>query len=265
MTTDSSPVVIGGSGGSGTRMIALSCKVAGYDLGARLNDSYDALDFAKFYDDWVNPYLLGSSSAMPPEQTYKMRREFDACLSRFMSSIKDPGQWGFKNPRSMLVLPFLDSVFSALRFVHVVRDGRDMAYSKNQHQLEKHGDAVSTPEDQRLSPPQQSIAFWSRTNMLVARYGEEVMGGRYFRCRFEDLCLEPETSLERLADFLRADFENPQQVIDRLIVPKSIGRWKEAAADDRAQLAKIGHTGLEYFGYPGAGSDDSGAAASGRG
>ena len=47
-----------------------------------------------------------------------------------------------KNPRSMFLLPFFDSYFPALKFIHIVRDGRDMAYSKNQNQLHKHGSTL---------------------------------------------------------------------------------------------------------------------------
>ena len=52
------PVVLGGSGGSGTRLVAELCLLAGYDMGTRLNKSYEALAFARFYTTWVNPWRL---------------------------------------------------------------------------------------------------------------------------------------------------------------------------------------------------------------
>ncbi len=47
------------------------------------------------------------------------------------------------------------------RFLHFMRDGRDMAFSENQQQLRKHGDAVLTGEAARWKKPARSIALWS--------------------------------------------------------------------------------------------------------
>ena len=42
----------------------------------------------------------------------------------------EPGRpWGWKEPRSIYLLPFFHRHLPALRFLHVVRDGRDMALS----------------------------------------------------------------------------------------------------------------------------------------
>src|SRR2546430_11941818 len=48
------PLVIGATGGSGTRVIARIAKLAGYNLGAKLNSGEGALEFYSFYDPWIN-------------------------------------------------------------------------------------------------------------------------------------------------------------------------------------------------------------------
>lgn len=53
----SSPLVIGATGGSGTRVVARICRRAGYDLGKDLNEAEDALPFASFHDRWINHVL----------------------------------------------------------------------------------------------------------------------------------------------------------------------------------------------------------------
>jgi hypothetical protein len=53
----SAPVVIGGTGGSGTRLIARLLREMGVALGERVNESEDALAFIPVYDRYVNPYL----------------------------------------------------------------------------------------------------------------------------------------------------------------------------------------------------------------
>ena len=58
----------------------------------------------------------------------------------------EPGRpWGWKEPRSIYLLPFFHQQLPALRFLHVVRDGRDMALSANQNQLRKHGNGLPSP------------------------------------------------------------------------------------------------------------------------
>ncbi len=246
------PVVLGGSGGSGTRLVAELCLLAGYDMGTRLNKSYDALAFARFYTTWVNPYLLREAIPLGPGQLRKMEAQFRRCLVRFRGPMQGASRWGWKNPRAMLMLPFLDASFSALKFVHVVRDGRDMAYSSNQNQPREHGEALLGTDYEGLPKPLFAIAFWSQANRVAARYGEEVMGDRYLRLRYEDLCLDPRAAVERLADFLEV---TPTDRPTMMALPRatgSIGRWRDVAPEERAELLRLGRVGLDYFGYPGA-------------
>ena len=58
--TGDGPLVIFGTGGSGTRVVARVAARAGYFLGARRNESEDALELAEFFDRWLNEYLAQS-------------------------------------------------------------------------------------------------------------------------------------------------------------------------------------------------------------
>jgi hypothetical protein len=57
-----------------------------------------------------------------------------------------------------------------------------MAFSENQNQLKKHGDAVLGDELRRAKTPVRSIALWNRVNQAAADYGEEVRPSRAPRC-----------------------------------------------------------------------------------
>ena len=61
------------------------------------------------------------------------------------------------------------------RFLHLVRDGRDMAFSDNQVQLRKHGDAVLGSDDEAPGAV-RSISLWSDVNLRAADYGERKLG-----------------------------------------------------------------------------------------
>ncbi len=225
------------------------CMAAGCSMGKQLNKSNDALHFYEFYEKWINTYLLRDQAPQAPEQLGLMVEHFQACLSRFLASSERFGSWGWKNPRSMLVLPFLHAFFSELRFIHVVRDGRDIAYSKNQNQLRKHGEALLGAKPEGLSEPMQSIAFWSKANMLAARYGEEEMGDYYLRCKFEDMCWQPKTTVEQIADFLKSQIEDESSIVEAIKVPDSIGVWRNEQMAEQTKLTGAGLPGLRYFGY----------------
>ena len=51
--TASSPLIIGATGGSGTRVVARIVQRAGYDLGTYLNEANDALALRPFHDRWI--------------------------------------------------------------------------------------------------------------------------------------------------------------------------------------------------------------------
>ena len=62
--------------------------------------------------------------------------DLDAAVARHLAPLGGrPRPWGWKHPHSLLLLPLLVDAWPRLRFVHVVRDGRDMAFSANRNQL----------------------------------------------------------------------------------------------------------------------------------
>jgi hypothetical protein len=84
-----------------------------------------------------------------------------------------------------------------MRFVHVVRDGRDMAHSANQNQARKHFCAMfreSPPADQSAG----SIRFWSHANIHAATFGQLTMGADYQVLSYEALCADPENTMKTL-------------------------------------------------------------------
>jgi hypothetical protein len=136
---------------------------------------------------------------------------------------EDARAWGWKEPRSIYLLRFWHETMPSLRFLHFVRDGRDMAVSENQNQLKKHDDAVLGDELRRAKTPVRSIALWNRVNQAAAYYGEEVFGARV---RFEDLCAGPVGAVQRIYGFF--GLEGDVEAIPRAEVrpPDTLGRWK---------------------------------------
>jgi hypothetical protein len=244
----SPPAVIGATGGSGTRIVARAAQRCGMFIGKKLNAQKDALDISAFLNVWLNSYL---NRADEPDLEIRMRvylsRVLEAYLSPLETSSMKTAPWGWKEPRSIFVLPFLAQVLPGMRFVHVVRDGRDMAFSRNQNQPLKHGEALLGPEAE-VDSPAGSIALWTEGNLAAARAGEEQLGDRYLRIRYEDLCARPEAELARLLTFLELEGD-PAELAGDVAPPPTIGRWREQDPEVIAELERIAHPALERFGY----------------
>jgi GT2 family glycosyltransferase len=229
------PGVIGATGGSGTRVLAAIAHRGGMFVGSDLNRSLDALDFAAFFDRWVGRELAPEASA-----------ELRALVAR-QHAEAEGRPWGWKEPRSVYVLPFLAAQLPGLRFLHVVRDGRDMALSSNQVQLRKHGDSVlgASEEPEAL----RSIALWREVNLRAADFGERELGDHYLRIRFEDLCAEPAASVALVLRFFGLDGDAERIAADEVQTPPTLGRWREADPDLRAALNERAADALRRFGY----------------
>ncbi len=234
------PLVIGGTGGSGTRVFARLARAGGVYLGTNLNESEDQLDVAAYYDRWINRWLVERD-----EVEAMMRAELDPLVARHLRDRTPGAAWGWKEPRSLYLLPFLDRALDGLRFLHVVRDGRDMAFSANQNQLRKHGATVLGAEGE--IEPRRSIALWARANETAAEYGEDHMAARYLRLRFEDLLDEPRAEGARIAGFIGGG--GALEAAVGLERPRSVGAWRSHDGATVAELERVAGPALRRFGY----------------
>ena len=220
------PVVIGALGGSGTRVVARTLLRAGYFLGTHRNVSEDAMEFVEFYDQWINRYLLRHQAPLGREDDALMARDLFACVARHRREIPEPeAPWGWKEPRSLYLLPFFHLHFPEMKFIHVIRDGRDMAFSANQNQLRKHGPAVLSPDLLQAPQPVRTAALWARINLEAAAYGEARLGERYLRVQFEALCRAPGETVRTIQGFLGSAVDGAWAA-EVIIPPPSIGRWR---------------------------------------
>jgi hypothetical protein len=241
--------VVGATGGSGTRVVARIVRAAGLYIGTELNDYEDALPFAAFSDRWINEYLAAGRN--PPEETRRrMVDELQGFVDGHLSRRpEDAIGWGWKEPRSIYLLRFLNEELPKLRFLHFIRDGRDMAFSENQWQLKKHGAAVLGDELRWRRRPYRSISLWSSVNGRAADYGERELGDRYLRVRFEDLCAQPGPTARQILDFFGLDGDAEAIGAAEVRPPKTLARWKTKGPRTVQTLERFGEPALSRFGY----------------
>jgi hypothetical protein len=233
--------------------VARLARHAGYDLGVHLNAAEDALEFFSFHERWINPFVAaqGRDQALSKNEVAQMDKDFQDALARHLagSTHESGARWGWKAPRSIYLLPFLHAHFPKLKFIHVLRDGRDMAFSKNQNQLRKHGRAVLNWRERWFCPkPMRSLLLWERVNRRAAEYGEAQLRNNYHRVRFENLCQAPVETTKRIMKFLEADVDAESVARAEISPPSSIGRWREHPSL-LSKMESAAAISLRKFGY----------------
>jgi hypothetical protein len=220
----SDPIVVGGTGGSGTRLVAELLQAAGVFMGDDLNYALDSAPVNRV----DSCYLRGN-----PGLDELMREKLSEHLGgRF-------GIWGWKHTASYLTLPMWHCYFPDMYFVHVIRDGRDLAYAPH-IALPVFGLVLG------LNPgPSTLMALWASTNQACANYGERFVEG-YYRVRYEDLCYNSIQTIKGMYEFL--GLEGNAESARGLVRPSAgMGRWKGKGGVE--EVEKIGEYALRRFGY----------------
>ena len=205
-----------------------------------MNGSADALDIAEFDWRWGPRYVRSGA-------TGQMLRAFEAALGKHLEGApQGGGEWGWKHPQSYLLLPFLAERFPGLRFIQVVRDGRDIALSRNENQVRLYGDQALGPGDP--TDPVRKIRFWAWANDRASDHCATLLRGRALCVRLKDLCLEPEAETRRVLEFVDAPGTEPLP-IDEISVPDSLGRGRSADPDLVRRLEGAAGGTLRRLGY----------------
>jgi len=242
------PVMIGGMGGSGTRVYHTLCELAGYSMG-RFNNSWsrDSMVLHRwFFPVWGDAYMSGRLGDAGLRQ---MRRHLRLWLR--VSHPWRPGAWAVKDPRLLYMLPFLDRVFPEMKFIHALRDGRDHAFNPN-FPYRAYEPFLLSAEEARLEDPCRKALHWARLNRRAQAYGEERMPGRYLVSRLENLCTSPRPEVERILAFLGVeDAQVTERCMAAVKVPSSLGRWRREPPEVNERVERTIEPDLQHYGYLG--------------
>ena len=124
-------------------------------------------------------------------------------------------RWGDKTPTYVKTMRRIKRALPEARFIHVIRDGRDVTLSNNKRMMERgHREPV---------PAERSAARW-RKRIESAR-ADSAHLGQYLEIRYEDLVADTEPALRKVCEFIELDFD-----------PVML-RYHETAADRLAEMA----------------------------
>jgi hypothetical protein len=249
---DTAPIVVTGTGGSGTRAVAEFCTANGVYMGTQLNGASDAMAFVPALSGVIDPILSQTRSldysieALPERIRTQALSALEGAIRLHLDGWPGRVRWGCKNPRQIFVLPILAAILPNLTLVHVVRDGRDMLLSRNQNQPRQHYSSLFNQP--WLETPKSIGQFWGVTNLQVARVGARLLGKRYVRVRIEDLCAsERSRHVAVLASALDFDPNTALQAASVFEAMPSFGRGQELTLDQPSESPF--NVALRTFGY----------------
>jgi hypothetical protein len=113
---------------------------------------------------------------------------------------------GDKTPGYVREIPLLHDLFPHVRFVHLVRDGRDVCLSALgwERKAEQFRRRFPTWDE----APVATAAQWWRSHVLHGRRaGRRLPAGLYHELRYEALVADPEGACRRLCEFLDVRFD----------------------------------------------------------
>jgi len=235
---------IGGTGGSGTRLVSLFCKKAGYYIGNNTNKSLDSMHLEPFYRNYTQTYLSGDGDQN------EMKELLASCVDLHIGDDTNP-MCSVKNPRSLLILPLIHSVYPDMKFIHVVRSGLSMSFSGNRRHVIRYGRffVQGTGIDGESWSPELAMRVWSETNMEAYRYGTKHLGSNYFVVKYEDLCVEKVSVYEQLVEFLECPNSAIPSMTRKVKIPETWKRGRDKSKELICKLEEIGAEAINKFGY----------------
>lgn len=121
-------------------------------------------------------------------------------------------RWGDKTPRYVESIDLLASIFPTARFVHLIRDGRNVALS--------YADMPFGP-----STVGKAARLWARRVRAGMENGSALGPQRYRELKYEDLVADMEGCLPSLCDFLGLTFDpamlNYPEAAKHAVLPKA--------------------------------------------
>ncbi|MGE0029584.1 MAG: sulfotransferase [Steroidobacteraceae bacterium] len=257
------PIVLGGCGRSGTTLLRMML-----DSHPRISCGPESSVFRRRAldpDALADRFGLDRGAVRAIDAAAVSRLAFIEAFAALCLQDAGKARWAEKTPRNISRIGTIFRFFPEARFVHVLRDGRDVACSLRTHPRHEVVDGKLVP-----------LNTWKPIAGCARRWRDDIQCSRpwwndprFHTVRYEELVRDPEAVLRRLMDFLRepwddamlahADSGNPSRDVTRFaqnpeaiaaINASSVGRWqRDLDAKDRRIFKRIAGPLLIELGY----------------
>jgi hypothetical protein len=256
------PIVVGGCGRSGTTLLRMML-----DTHPRIFCGPESSVFRRRALDpeaLADRFGLARPDVRAIHDAAASRPAFIETFAALCLQASDKARWAEKTPRNISRIGAIFHFFPDARFVHVLRDGRDVACSLRTHPRHKVVDGKLVPLD-----------TWKPIAGCARRWRDDIecsrpwwSDPRFQTLRYEELVRQPESVLRRLMVFLGEPWDdamlahaggsasrdvtrfaqNPEAI--GAVNASSIGRWeRDLDANDRRIFKRIAGPLLVELGY----------------
>jgi len=265
----SPPVIVVGMHRSGTSAVSRLLHAAGINMGRRQDANAESLFFLR-----INHWLFSQCGAswanvdQIPELLAEHIDVLEPIVRRRVGSVasiehfgvrRDPGPWGFKDPRASMLHPLYQRLFPACKFVVVSRHGVDVAASLRERSLASRalvGDestvplfGIRQPRSHRLqnalvaSDLARNFALWESYQRSQADLEAQAGQDRVHRIRFEDLVRDPPVQLRSLSNFVGTQVADNGLIAQRAFAFEESPELVAFARENAASLTMHGYAG----------------------
>ena len=159
----------------------------------------------------------------------------DMIFSDYAAS-KNMKIWGLKfdNNLGTSDFSFLDKLFPGYKFIHVIRDGRDVNLS------------TSKVLQTGFYTPYKNAMFWKSLMLNAVKYGRSIKD-RYLQVKYEDLLTNPKLECERIAEFLDVKNFKYKEVYIKV---QNFNKWKTEMKEREIRIYEaVAGDMLKEYGY----------------
>lgn len=254
------PIAIGGLGGSGTRVFAQILEAAGFYMGDHNNISNDNLWFTILFKrrTWTESVIEDGEISQAIDLFYRamtiglksrLSDEERTLISNLHADLQPQGtwicgamqsdmetlmnseglagstdrHWGWKEPNTHVFLPQLQERIPDFRFIYVVRNGLDMAYSRTTWQTRHWRHLFPGCEETDAPLPVQQLRFWLAANRRILDRAKIQGEQKILILNYDAFCDKPAQQWKRLIRFIGVP-DNHALAPEQFIRPTSIGR-----------------------------------------
>ncbi len=276
---DKKIIAIGALGGSGTRAIAQVLIQAGIFMGNDLNVSNDNLFFTRLLKNpgWYKKaslkeknkrlyafkkYMESGKIALKDliiyyrsaytNPTHSSELSFYSDVFKLLFSKKiSRDVWGWKEPNTQIYVSEIFNLFPNLKYIHVLRNGLDMAFSENKQQLNNWGwkyQIYLNGNETKNELAVKQLDYWieSTKGVIANSKGFE---NRFLMVRHSDFCQNPQKEVDRILQFSETPISSAKlkELYEIPSTPSSANRYKNYDLNifSQGQLQFVKEMGFE--------------------
>ncbi|MEK6248873.1 MAG: sulfotransferase [Planctomycetales bacterium] len=248
-----SPVVVMARGHSGTRVLAWALQKLGIRMGASEQvPTGDVQDqrFSRTIKRVCRATLHQSPTA---DVRGGLLRVFQRSVIGYLEWLgEDRSLWGWKFPESYLIPNYIAATFPNARYIHLVRDGRDIAFKHHLtddpnrrlgRKLLKHLAALDLPHHV------QAAMSWDFQMQRYDQFRTSALPAVH-TISFESLCQDPIATMQGVCQFLRCPMNAPcRDYLSSVINPGKVAQYRQHDLIEVTEAEAVMTASMSRYGY----------------